>query len=227
VRIFMLVVVMCIVVVSGYVINQTSWQTLITAQGMATATPTVFPGPAQPIYSAPTALARSMSMFPAGFDVDESVVRSLTSIHASAWLQGPMVGVLATERAALIAEGTQESSFGNDRPNWLVGLKGEGLTVDDVIPMPGGVGDSSPVEGAFYLWDANSGSIISVGALDQMTWTNFDTLYSMSSDEFVITPMTPVITYIDATPNPSETLTANQQATNDALETTTAGTPTP
>lgn len=188
-----------------------------------TATPVL----ADPIYTEATAIARSLNHFPADHTHTAVVARRLSRLSAMQWLNGPYAASWSTELSEGRAVATSDPPEDLTVPCWLVGIQGSGLVVNDVIDIPGGVQDSSPVEGKFFLWNANSGEMLVAGALDPSTWTTFAAISEITNAPIPISPMTPVIIYVDATPFPTNTFTAIQWATMDTLETIAASTPIP
>jgi len=102
----------------------------------------VISGP-EPIETSDEAIERSLAKFPASVTPLDVVAKLCRFGAIDAW-----------------REASSETS--PDSPAWLVGMRGEGLTAasvmfegwenDGVNPFP-----TTPVDGAFYIWDANGG----------------------------------------------------------------------
>lgn len=76
-------------------------------------------------------------------------------------------------------------------PVWIVALLGDGLTVADILPDWEGFNASvEPVEGAFYMFDANSAARIGWGALESDSPQNETTLRALQNMALPIVPAT-------------------------------------
>lgn len=103
----------------------------------------------------------------------------------------------------------EQSTWSPSAPVWLVGLRGGGLTLDDVLPPPpfitseppsSGSGGTPPgeqsVDGVFYAWDANGGLIITEGALfledpsTQDFTPTFESIVSLPNETLTISTAT-------------------------------------
>ena len=81
-------------------------------------------------------------------------------------------------------------------PIWVVGILGEGLTLGDTLAFPGemAVDDPEPVDGAFFLWDANSGAMVSSGALSTGSRFQYLDLIQLNDEALTILHATAVPT---------------------------------
>lgn len=195
-----------------------------TTSQAATATGSVDPQ-ADPIYSAPDAIARAIELLPQGVVVTESVARLMTRLNAHYWLYGPNASQWVADRAEIGAVLTPSVTEGDEMPYWVVGLRGDSITAGQALNTIG-VEDNEIVEGVFFISEAGSGDKKVHGALDTQTWTTYSSIVGLSNETLSVTPATPVVLRA-STALPSRTFSVEELATIDAFFTATAvaGTP--
>lgn len=151
-----------------------------------TSTPTATPEPGlDPIYSESEAEARSLEMFPAGHAPSTPATRLIS--HGS-----------LEEQWLHVATGPGVLSWHANHPVWLVGILGTDLTVDIAtgslgIPGVTGGGDTRSVDGIYYAWDANSGSLRSAGPLMAGSPRSYVALQALQDESLTIVKATQVV----------------------------------
>ncbi len=179
-----------------------------TIEGFLLLTPSPTPPYPDPIYTEQQAIDRSLDRFPEGYPPYGEVAILMPYSQLDAWRGGS-------------SPKTQP-----DSPAWLVGILADGMTMFDVLlPWLGyaGLGDpnlpsSVPasaadsdwvIEGLFYAWDANGGSLIGLGVLTNpsspmytASSRSYESLLALPSHNMPIEPATPIPS---PTPGPSPT----------------------
>lgn len=166
-----------------------------------------------PILDATTASDRSLARFPVGHSPGGILVRLQTRARFEAW--DAAVGPATAEAA----------DWGHEDPRapvWIVAILGSGLSVADVLSIPGGgaSGDLRPAIGAYYGWDAASGLLLAQGALiERDRYTELEAMANASLEIRTATPpaFEPLAT-APPTPTwePAELATAVMQLTEQA-----------
>jgi hypothetical protein len=135
---------------------------------------------ASPIFTEIDAVARSIDRLPSPFG--ESVINRVARLVSGDtiddyWFDGDMV------------------SRNDDDAYWLVGLRTEGLTVEALFPMPDGIysGTPRPIDGAFYVWEAGSGEMISSGGLSSDVLHNYSRIQLLTAEPVPIVTTTPIL----------------------------------
>lgn len=138
---------------------------------------------ANPILTAADAISRTLDLLPADVVPTASTARLVSRMSlAQQWFR------------ELDGNGLPRVDWMTAGPMWLVGVNAGGLTVDDTIIIPGGdkAGDQSSVDGAFMLWDANSGRLKSSGALLASSFNTYGNLEALSDELLPISQATEV-----------------------------------
>ncbi len=172
----LLALVIVTVAVAYFVGGRTGPQRVAESGQAATATHTPsYPSLVSPIYYNYDAMDRSLSLFPTeAFSPTNGAARLLTYAALDQWRGGS-------------SPGTESHS-----PAWLVGIVADGLTVGDVMAwytqqLPGGhPNPGQPVEGAFYVWDANSGDNMGQGVLNAASPRSFASLSALQGMSLTI-----------------------------------------
>lgn len=140
-----------------------------------------------PLYADDEVISRTLKLFPEGKNPHGAVARLLPYETVDDWrdASGPDVQP--------------------DSPAWLVGILGDNLTVEDIMsdyePGQAGVsGGDVAIEGAFYVWDANSGFLTGVGVLHPSGSRTYATLASLFSVPMTIEAATELPPYPTDTP---------------------------
>ena len=113
-------------------------------QTQAPPTPMVDDTWGSPILDAETALARSLADFPDGHNAHGEIVH------------------LISAQTYTTTAGTLLAGISPSEPIWVVTIRGDNLTVSDVVklPIPDPHPDTSPCIGAKYVWEAVSGGLL-------------------------------------------------------------------
>ena len=147
-----------------------------TEEPTATLDPTRF---SNPILDAQDAISRSLELFPEGHQPHSPIARLVSIGVMDAW----------RERQSMLSP--------PDSPGWVVGILGVDLTVADVLPaMYEGASDDVgqlPVDGAWFAWNANSGTLLGLGVLEDGWPQNYSSLSAMQDEQIPITAATEVI----------------------------------
>jgi hypothetical protein len=137
------------------------------------------------------AIARSLVEFPQGREPHSPVARLITREALDTW------------------RGVGSGSDGEGQsPTWLVAILGSGLTVDDLGPI-GPFGDTRPLEGIFYAWDANAGFLLGHGGLGEPWPQTYGSVTALDEIDTTIVTASPVPTeplpptYGARTPHPT------------------------
>lgn len=128
------------------------------------------------LWTAEEAIQLSLEEFPEGKNPHSPVARLITMDDLDAWSGWGS----ADETGQPILSGA---------PVWLVGILGDGLIVDDIAPSP--YGDTTPMEGVYYAWDANAGHMAASGGLMQGTQGTYASIVAMQNRDLIIAPATP------------------------------------
>jgi len=178
-----------------------------TSQG-ATETPTQ--ESPDPIYDAQDAINRSLARFPSGHSPHAEEARLISLYDMEVWLAGVEPPQATPAMGDFEWDGTDP-----DDPVWLVGILGDGLTDGDIVRPPLGleVEGARPAPGGFYVWDANSGSLLVEGAFLEAGMQTYDTFVALASQPLQIVPATPVPTLPYGTPLPTFTWAPRRLAT--------------
>lgn len=169
--------------------SNTQPQPGIVALQAETPTPTLEPPPEEtsaviqdlePIETEAEAIARSMNLFPTGHYPHDAVARLNTYSVIDAWRH-------------TTSPDTEQTS-----PAWLVGILGDTLTIRDLLSdgsLNGGtpVWPADPVDGAFYVWDANGGWLAGQGILSSTL--TYASLVAVPSLSLTITKATDLAPY--------------------------------
>lgn len=154
------------------------------------AEPTVEPTGA--IFSAQDAIERSLAHLPDGAAPTDVTARLTAFAEVDQWRQTSSPGI----------EG--------HAPAWLVGIRAAGMLKYDVlgpfISLDAQAGDeqptdlnlglsalNTPVDGAFYVWDANGGYVVGAGVLVDGTALTFDSLSAVPDSPLPIVQATPFV----------------------------------
>jgi hypothetical protein len=136
------------------------------------------------LYTPDEALSRTMARFPAGHESGEPAVRLVSRRTYYADFLGEPLDEL----------GLTPAEMPPDEPVWVVGVPATGLTVGDVIDVPGaGTGviqDERAADGMFYAWDARTGAPEGSGALVRGTVSSYETIVGLESQDIAIVPPT-------------------------------------
>lgn len=156
-----------------------------TAQPAATSTTALdsasFSGP---IVSMDDATNRSLQLFPASKPHAEPVVRLVSLRVLDEW------------------RGSYGSLTNARSPAWLVGIPGEGLVIDDMFPglypsgsnaAPGQDSSATSIEGLYFAWSANSGSLIGQGALGTQWPQTVASIAALADESLPIVAATEVV----------------------------------
>lgn len=141
----------------------------------ATPAPTEHSIPAlaiEPILDESEAVERALEVFPEGHNTSATIVR------------------LVTLDTVNQITGTSGSDFAPHVPVWVVGILGDNLTMGDVIGVPGVEPASQvPPIGIYYVFDANSGGVVIVGAITDQS--GFEMLVNLQTQVLPIASATP------------------------------------
>ena len=160
------------------------------------------------ILSSSDALSRSLQLFPPDTSVEASEARLISLYTFSVWETSSIVG----DPTPGIDEYDWTDTDPQD-PVWLVALVGQGLTVKAVLEAgspAGSGGDIRAAQGAFYAWDANSGSLIAVGALMDAPLQDLQSIVALPNEPLTPVPATAYPTDELWTPLPTRTWSPEQ-----------------
>lgn len=166
-----------------------------------TETPTLDPTRfSEPLYTSQEVISASLQVFPEGFQPTNAVARLITAEVLDNW------------------RGVMSPFMEPNAPVWMVGVAANGMTVADALPMLYGESGFAPprggtpaaigaqgIEGMFFAWDANSGSILGRGALMSISGQDFSSISGLAQVTATIVPATLIVVPDDRTPEPSVT----------------------
>jgi hypothetical protein len=119
--------------------------------------------PVSAILTASDAISRTRAKYPARYEVQDASARLLTHATYDEWVS--LAGLSMAQRTQ-VAEMALPAYANSGDGLWLVSILGSGLTATGVLGGAGfGATDSRPSDGMYVAWDANSGDLMSVGAL--------------------------------------------------------------
>lgn len=138
-----------------------------------------------PLYDETQAISESLRIFPVDRNPHDEVARLLMYSEIDEW------------------RGISSVGMSPNSPAWLVGIRGDNLTVGDVMAGHSPGLDTIPnadvaVDGAFYVWDANSGELAGVGVLHNQSDRNYASLASLQHQSLPVmaaTALPPYPTY--------------------------------
>ena len=132
-----------------------------------------------PIFTAEEAIERSLAEFPPGITPEAPIARLVSHATIFRWTDsGP------------------DGWWNPAHPVWLVGVRGEGLTVQAMnTGAPGSIpaiSDPRLIEGIFWAWDANSGLPTAHGALNDVAGSTrtYERLRQIPNEDIAIVPAT-------------------------------------
>lgn len=141
-----------------------------TLLGQLDPTPTPTPGIyyGEPLLTTQEAISQTLLRFPEGHQPHSEIARLISKPTLySVWFEGDS-----------LPSDSEEMSW----PVWLVGVLGNDLTLGDTLDFPSGTGvvtDTTPVDGMYYVWEANTGYPVAAGGLISTTYRSYDTLVSI------------------------------------------------
>lgn len=151
-----------------------------TGQGAETSTPIYLPDDST-IVSETDAISRSLRSLPTGFLLaGNPVARLLPYSQVDSWRGMSSPGPAATD------------------PAWLVGVPTSGLRAIDIMSeyVPDSATPSPQlVPGAFYVWDARTGSLMGVGVLQLTGQRTIAGIQQLVNASMTIEPATPLPPY--------------------------------
>lgn len=190
--------------------------------------------PVNPILSESVAVELAKEQFPRTSSPDSAVARRISRRSFEHWVT--YTALPAAQQTEVAADTPEEWGRTNpDAPVWLVALLGTGLTVGDVLSASFPLfssDDSTPADGGYYAWDANSGDMIEAGVLVTGAPHNYASILAIPTENIPIRRATRATHPPPVTPLPTDTLAPEKRATVAALYTEQAirfltATPTP
>jgi len=150
----------------------------LSGDGLGTETP---PDPSSymqemaPLYYDIEAISESLKLFPPQHNPHDIVARLVPYATVDAW------------------RGSSSFDVSPDGPAWVIGISGDNLSAADVMNAhaPGGLDSSASqrhVDGAFYVWDARSGLLSTVGVLHDSGTRSRASLSALESVSMTIVP---------------------------------------
>jgi hypothetical protein len=177
-----------------------------------------------PIYNELDVITRSLALFPTDHNNNSEIARLITRYDFDAWYEE------TTSFPTAAPTEFDWSDVSPDAPVWLVAILGDDLTTADVVQMPAGqtAADTSGTTGAYYAWDANTGEVLGIGALEDSGPQSYDSISNLLSvATLTVAPATEPPTHSAKTPGPTWTWHPDDLATAQRILTLQAGTPTP
>jgi hypothetical protein len=167
-----------------------------------------------PIEDEDEAIELSLSLFPPIGDPANPIARLVSLATYEDWVT--LTGLSAPLQTQAASETQEWGNENPDSPVWFVAIQGTGLTVRDVIQPPGGIelADDRVVDGAYYVWEANTGMLLAVGALVTGGDQSYTSIAVLPTESLTITQATPFPTPgTPSTAKPTATLSAAALAT--------------
>lgn len=121
------------------------------------------PTPTPPPTGAPDPYARPI------FTADDAITRTLATLPEGALVQSVEARLVTSGTLNVLWFQEDNPAWMGSSPLWIVVVSSETLALGDTIQaLPGAplVSDPTPVDGAFVIWDASSGEMVSSGSLE-------------------------------------------------------------